>query len=86
LIIKTRIFGIKRFLLSLKHGLHIELNETIEIPTLLINKDYYKALIQIGDLFKMFFLGLLWIVPGGGILTVLILKYLPDTRPSAFKI
>ncbi len=66
-------------------GMHIEFKETIAIPSLLMKKEYKKAGHQVVDIFKMAGLGIVWIVPGGAVITTMILKYSHKTRPSAFQ-
>jgi len=65
--------------------MHIEFKETIAIPSLLMKKEYKKAGHQVIDLFKMAGLTVIWIVPGGAVITTMILKYSHKTRPSAFQ-
>lgn len=65
--------------------MHIELKETIAIPSLLMKKEYKKAGHQVVDIFKMTGLGVIWIIPGGAVITAMILKFSHKTRPSAFQ-
>lgn len=67
------------------HGLKQEYEETKDIPKHIKNKDYKKAAEQVGDIGKMTFLSTLWVLPGGGILSGLLLKYFKKIRPSAFR-
>lgn len=79
---------IKKFTAFGKHigkGLNIEFKETIEIPSLIRQKEYRKAGAQVIDIFKMTGLTIVWIVPGGAILTTMILKFSHKSRPSAFQ-
>ncbi len=65
-------------------GLHVEFKETVEIPKLIRNKEYKKASSQVGDIFKMAGLTIVWVVPGGAVITAIILKFSHKARPSAF--
>ncbi len=53
----------------------IEMKETIEIPSLIRKKEYKKAGSQVADLFKMTGLAIVWVVPGGAVITAMILKF-----------
>ncbi len=75
----------KNFTKTIGKGLHIEFKETIAIPSLLKKKEYKKAGHQVVDLFKMAGLTVIWIVPGGAVITTIILKFSHKTRPSAFQ-
>ena len=76
---------IKKFASKIKKGLVIEARETIEIPGHIKNGRFKKAGEQIGDIFKMAGLGIVWVVPGGGVLVAVILKVFHKSRPSAFR-
>jgi hypothetical protein len=76
---------IKQFASRMKKGLAIEARETIEIPKHIKNGHFKKAGEQVGDLFKMTGLGIIWVIPGGGILVAVILKVFHKSRPSAFR-
>ena len=76
---------IKQFTSKIKKGLAIEARETIEIPKHIKNGHFTKAGEQVGDLFKMAGLGIVWVVPGGGVLVAIILKVFHKSRPSAFR-
>ena len=65
-------------------GMHVELKETIAIPSLLIRREYKKAGAQVVDIFKMTGLVVVWVVPGGAVITAMILKFSHKMRPSAF--
>ena len=67
------------------HGLKQEYNETKDIPKHIKNKEYQKAVEQVGDLTKMTFLSTLWVLPGGGVISGVIVKYFKKIRPSAFR-
>jgi len=76
---------IKQFASRMKKGLAIEARETIEIPKHIKNGHFKKAGEQVGDLFKMTGLGIIWVIPGGGVLVAVILKVFHKSRPSAFR-
>ena len=80
-----RIHRFKKFTKTIAKGIHVEFKETIEIPSLLRNKEYKKAGYQVIDIFKMVGLTVIWIVPGGAVITTMILKFSHRTRPSAFQ-
>lgn len=82
---KHRLTRFRTFSRRMKHGLHIEWKETVEIPKLIKNKEYKKAGNQVLDIVKMTGLGVIWVIPGGAVLTAMILKYFHKARPSAFK-
>ena len=73
------------FVERMKRGLHIEYKETVEIPTLLREREYKKAGAQLLDIVKMSGLVVLWAVPGGGFVTAAVLKVSRRIRPSAFQ-
>ncbi len=79
------IHKLKNFSKKMGHGLKQEYEETKDIPKHIKNKDYKKAAEQVGDIGKMTFLSTLWVLPGGGILSGLLLKYFKKIRPSAFR-
>lgn len=81
---KRRIVRFRKFSRRMKHGLHIEWKETVEIPRLIKNKEYKKAGNQVLDIVKMTSLGAIWIIPGGAVLTAMIIKFSHRARPSAF--
>lgn len=81
---KQQIVKFRRFSNKMKQGLHIEWKETIEIPRLIKNKEYKKAGDQVLDIVKMTSLGAIWIIPGGAVLTAMIVKFSHKARPSAF--
>ncbi|WP_295418139.1 hypothetical protein [Sulfurovum sp.] len=83
---KKHIDKITTFSKTIGKGLNVELKETIEIPSLIRNKEYKKAGYQVVDLFKMTGLTIVWIVPGGAVLTSMILKFSHKSRPSAFQV
>ena len=82
---KRRIQNLRKFTRRIGRGMKVELKETIEIPSLLIRKEYKKAGVQIVDIFKMTGLAMVWVVPGGAVLTAVILKFSHKMRPSAFR-
>ena len=81
---KKRIRDLKKFTRRLGKGMHVEWKETIEIPSLIIRKEYKKAGAQVVDIFKMAGLTVVWVVPGGAVITAMILKFSHKARPSAF--
>ncbi len=82
---KKRIQNLKKFTRRIGRGMHVELKETIEIPSLLIRREYKKAGAQVVDIFKMTGLAVVWVVPGGAVITAVILKFSHKMRPSAFR-
>ena len=72
---KHRIHRFRKFSRRIGCGLHVKLKETIEIPKLLKNKEYKRAGEQVLDIGKMAGLTVIWIVPGGAVLTAGILKF-----------
>jgi len=81
---KKRIHNLKKFSRRLGKGMHVEWKETIEIPSLLMHKEYRKAGAQVVDIVKMAGLSVIWVVPGGAVITAMILKFSHKARPSAF--
>ena len=81
---KKRIQRFKTFSRRLGKGMHVEWKETIEIPSLLMKKEYKKAGAQVIDIVKMAGLTVIWVVPGGAVITAMILKFSHKARPSAF--
>ena len=81
---KHHIRRFRKFSSRIGRGLHVELKETIEIPKLLKNREYKRAGAQVLDIGKMAGLTVVWIVPGGAVLTAVILKFSHKARPSAF--
>ena len=69
----------------MRHGLKQEYGETKDIPKHIKNKEYKKAAEQVGDIGKMTFLSTLWVLPGGGVLSGVLVKYFKKMRPSAFR-
>jgi len=81
---KKRIRNLKKFSRRIGRGMHVEWKETIEIPSLLVRKEYRKAGAQVVDIVKMAGLTVIWVVPGGAVITAMILKFSHKARPSAF--
>ena len=81
---RKRIRNLKKFTRRIGRGMHVELKETIEIPSLLVRREYRKAGAQVVDIFKMTGLAVVWVVPGGAVITAMILKFSHKMRPSAF--
>ena len=79
------IHKLKRFSKRVGHGLKQEYKETKDIPKHIKNKEYKKAAEQVGDIGKMTFLSTLWVLPGGGVLSGVLVKYFKKMRPSAFR-
>ena len=77
--------NLRKFTRRIGRGMHVELKETIEIPSLLVRKEYKKAGAQVVDIFKMTGLAVVWVVPGGAVITAMILKFSHKARPSAFR-
>ena len=69
----------------MRHGLKQEYEETKDIPKYIKNREYKKAAEQVGDIGKMTFLSTLWVLPGGGVLSGVLVKYFKKMRPSAFR-
>jgi hypothetical protein len=82
---KKRIRNLKKFTRRIGKGMRVELKETIEIPSLLIRREYKKAGAQVVDIFKMTGLAVVWVIPGGAVITAVILKFSHKMRPSAFR-
>ena len=82
---KKHIHTFTKFSKTVGKGIKIEMRETIEIPSLIKRKEYKKAGGQVVDLFKMTGLAIVWVVPGGAVITAMILKFSHKARPSAFQ-
>ena len=67
------------------HGLKQEYRETKDIPQHIKNREYKKVAEQVGDIGRMTFLSTLWVLPGGGVLSGVLVKYFKKMRPSAFR-
>jgi len=76
---------LKRFTKIIGKGINVEIKETIEIPSLIKKKEYKKAGHQVVDIFKMAGLTIIWVIPGGGVVIAMILKFSHKSRPSAFQ-
>ena len=83
---KKHIRKFTTFSKTIGKGLHVEFKETIEIPSLIRKKEYKKAGHQVVDIFKMVGLTAVWVVPGGAVITAMILKFSHKSRPSAFRV
>ena len=79
------IHKLKKFSRRVGHGLKQEYKETIDIPKHIRNKEYKKVAEQVGDIGKMTVISVLWILPGGGVLSGVIVKFFKKMRPSAFR-
>lgn len=82
---KKRIRNLKKFSRRIGRGMHVEWKETLAIPSLLMKKEYGKAGAQVMDIFKMAGLSVIWVVPGGAVITAMIVKFSHKARPSAFQ-
>jgi len=82
---KKKIRSFHAFTREIGKGIHIEWQETKEIPSLLLHRQYRKVGAQVADLCKMAGLGIVWIVPGGALITAFIVKFSYKARPSAFR-
>jgi hypothetical protein len=82
---KKKIDSFKAFSQKLGKGMHVEWRETKEIPSLLLRKEYKKAGAQVLDICKMAGLGIVWVIPGGAVITAFIVKFSYQVRPSAFQ-
>jgi hypothetical protein len=74
-----------RFVADMKAGLHMEWRETRAIPGQLIRGEFRKAGEQVADLGRMGVLAALWILPGGAVLSGVVVKFFRRIRPSAFR-
>ena len=76
---------IKSFTQNLSKGMKQEYLETKQIPKQLKERQYKEATEQIGDIGKMVFLTMLWILPAGGVVSAFLLKISHKLRPSSFQ-
>jgi hypothetical protein len=70
---------------GLKHGMKVEWHETRAVPGQLLRGEFRKAGEQVADLGRMGFLAVLWILPGGALLSGFVIKVFHRIRPSAFR-
>ena len=82
---KKRYKNFKIFARSFGANMAVEWEETKAIPSLLLQKEYKKAGEQVADIAKMVLLGVVWVIPGGAVLTAMIVKVSHKARPSAFR-
>ena len=82
---KKHIKKFTRFSRKIGRGLNIEFKETVAIPSLIKQKEYRKAGEQVLDIARMVGLTVVWVVPGGAVITTMILKFSHKSRPSAFR-
>ena len=82
---RHRIRKFRTFSRRIGRGLHVEWRETVEIPKLLKEKEFKKAAEQVFDICKMAGLTVVWVIPGGAVLTAIILKFTHKARPTAFR-
>jgi len=83
--VKKHIKKFTRFSRRIGRGLNVEFRETVAIPSLLKEGEYRKAGEQVLDIAKMVGLTAVWVVPGGAVMTTMILKFSHKSRPSAFR-
>jgi len=83
--VKKHIKKFTRFSRKIGRGLNIEFKETVAIPSLLKRREYRKAGEQVLDIVRMVGLTVVWVVPGGAVITTMILKFSHKSRPSAFR-
>ena len=74
-----------RFMAELKEGLYVEWHETRAIPGQLIRGEFRKAGGQVADLGRMGVLAVLWVLPGGAVISGVVVKFFKRIRPSAFR-
>ena len=79
------IHKLKKFTRKIGRGLKQEFKETTDIPKHIKNGEYKKVSEQIGDIGKMTFISVLWILPGGGVLSGFLMKFSKKIRPSSFR-
>lgn len=79
------IHRLKSFSKKIGTGMKIEIEETVAIPSLIRNREYKKAGHQIVDIFKIAGLTIIWVIPGGGVIITMLLKFSHKSRPSAFQ-
>lgn len=82
---RKKLESFRHFSRKIGKGMHTEWKETKEIPSLLLNKEYKKAGAQVVDICKMAGLGIVWVIPGGAVITAFIVKFSHRVRPSAFQ-
>ncbi|WP_294959383.1 hypothetical protein [Sulfurovum sp.] len=82
---KKQIKKMNRFARHIGKGLHIEFKETAAIPSLLKDREYKKAGEQVLDIARMVGLSVIWVIPGGAVITAMIVKFSHKSRPSAFR-
>jgi len=73
------------FVGRMKAGLHVEWRETRAIPGQLIRGEFRRAGEQVADLGRMGFLAVLWVLPGGAVISGVAVKLFRRIRPSAFR-
>ncbi len=82
---RRKIEAFKIFSQKIGKGMHVEWRETKEIPLLLWRREYRKAGEQVLDICKMAGLGIVWVVPGGAVISAMIVRFYEKARPSAFR-
>jgi len=76
---------IKNFSIKIGGGLKQEYHETKQIPKHIQKGNFKEAAQQVGDIGKMVFIALVWILPAGVIVSSFIVKFSKKIRPSAFQ-
>ncbi len=82
---RSKIGRLRVFARRMGRGVSIEWQETKEIPILLYRREFKKAGEQVLDLCKMAGLATIWVIPGGAVITAVIVKVSHRARPSAFR-
>ena len=82
---KHKIESFKTFTRRLGKGMYVEWHETKDIPSLIKKGHYAKAGAQVVDICKMAGLAVIWVIPGGAVITAYIVKVSHKARPSAFR-
>jgi len=81
---RSKVGRLRVFARRMGRGISIEWQETKEIPLLLRQREFKKAGEQVLDICKMAGLATIWVIPGGAVITAVILKVSHRARPSAF--
>ena len=76
---------LKRFARRLGSGLQQELDETKQIPSHIKSRNFKEAFIQVCDIGKMSFIAILWVLPGGGFISTLVVGFSDKIRPTSFQ-
>jgi len=70
---------------NIKRGLKQELKETRDIPGHISRGDFVSAARQVADIIRMIVLAVVWILPGGMVVSTFLVKFWKNIRPSAFR-